>query len=265
MKELIILIPHYNNVEGLYNSIRSIEESFKIDLMVVDDGSETKPSIIDLKKNYKLGEIIFEALPVNQGIESVLNYGLKKILDLNYNYIGRLDCGDLCHKNKFLVQLNYLSQNQDIVLLGTQVNFIGSKNKKILYKSNLPTSYKKIKKEFYVNCVIIHPTVVFRSNILNTTGFYPTAYKAAEDYAFFFKILKKYKVENLNEVLVDVIFDEKGISFKSRKTQIRSKIKIIKDNFYIGLYPIYGILRNSLLLYMPHNLLISIKKSFFKK
>ena len=154
---------------------------------------------------------------------------------------------------------NYLKNNPDVKLLGTQVNFI-SETKSFLYKSNLPITYEKIKKGFYINCLIIHPTVMFYSELLKSIGLYPLNYDAAEDYAFFFKIIKQHKVENLDKILLDVIIDENGISSIKRKQQIKSKIKIIKDNFYFGMHPVYGLVRNIMLLLVPRKVTTKVKK-----
>ena len=43
-KKLIILIPHFNNPKALKDTSLSIKESFPIDVLVVDDGSRTKPN-----------------------------------------------------------------------------------------------------------------------------------------------------------------------------------------------------------------------------
>lgn len=258
-KEVIVLIPHFNNLSGLKNSINSIEEDFNIDLMIVDDGSSITPKPKDFNDILFNGNIYIEKLETNLGIEHALNHGLKKILTLNYKYIARLDTGDLCHKNRFKEQINYLKNNLDVKLLGTQVNFI-SETKSFLYKSNLPITYEKIKKGFYINCLIIHPTVMFYSELLKSTGLYPLNYDAAEDYAFFFKIIKQHKVENLDRILLDVIIDENGISSIKRKQQIKSKIKIIKDNFYFGMHPVYGLVRNIMLLLVPRKVTTKVKK-----
>ena len=262
-KELIILIPHYNNLEGLKKTLKSIKEGFKIDLMIIDDGSINKPSIGDVKELYSNGDIYYEVLEENKGIEYALNHGLEKILQLDYKYIARLDTGDICHKDRFRIQLNYLNSNPDIKLLGTQVNFV-SKKGEILYISNLPNLHQELIKAFYINCAMIHPTVVFKTEILKTVGLYPTNYEAAEDYGFFFKIIKRYRSENLDKILLDVIIDQNGISIQKRRRQIKSKIKIIKHNFYLGFYPLYGIFRNFILLQIPFKVLLFIKKSLNK-
>ncbi|WP_434037254.1 glycosyltransferase [Formosa sp. 4Alg 33] len=261
--KLIVLIPHYNNIDGLKTSLASIREDFNVDVLVVDDGSKIVPRLEELNLCFSKGQLYLEVLTKNMGIEHALNHGLNKIKKLNYQFIGRLDSGDICHINRFKIQLDYLLKNPEIKLLGTQLNYISPQNE-ILYKSNLPTSYEKLKKTFYINCEIIHPTVIFNAEVIDSVGLYPTNYKAAEDYGFFFKILKVFKSENLDIVLLDKIVDDNAISVLNRRVQIKSKIKIIKDNFYLGILPVYGIFRNIISLCIPYKVLLSIKKILFK-
>jgi glycosyltransferase involved in cell wall biosynthesis len=42
MSNIIILIPHFNNLSGLQRTIGSINEELMPDILVIDDGSEKK-------------------------------------------------------------------------------------------------------------------------------------------------------------------------------------------------------------------------------
>jgi glycosyltransferase involved in cell wall biosynthesis len=112
--DLIILIAHYNNPKGLEDSILSIKEPFSVDLIIVDDGSTIKFDENYIKSVYTNGKIFFEYLNKNSGVGVAANKGLKKIEELNYLLIGRLDCGDLCYENKYKKQLKYLSDNPKV-------------------------------------------------------------------------------------------------------------------------------------------------------
>ena len=57
LKELIIIIPHYNNPKGLHASINSIREKINMDIIIIDDGSQKEINIKQLKSEYKLGTI----------------------------------------------------------------------------------------------------------------------------------------------------------------------------------------------------------------
>lgn len=260
MRKVAVLIPHYNNCQGLKKSIESIQETFMtVDLIVIDDGS--KDDLIDEKsisEGYKFGKVYFFRLKENRGIEHALNYGLKIIQKKKYTYIGRLDCGDTCRIDRFEKQIDYLEHNPEVKLLGTWVNVINTQSD-LLYVLKHPITYNLIKKRMYLNSMFVHPSVVFRTEILDTIGYYPTNYKAAEDYAFFFKIVKQFKAENLPEPLIDYVIDDNSISSTKRKLQVKSRIKVICDNFYFGFYPIYGLFRNILLMFLSRKTTTFIK------
>jgi len=262
MSEIIVLIPHYNNTLKLIQSIKSIKERITVDLLIVDDGSQDDVLIEEnVIKAYHSGKVFIDKLDKNKGIEHALNHGLELIQKMDYKFIGRLDCGDLCHPNKFNKQLNFLNSNPNIYLLGTWANALDL-NGNLLFILKHPYLYQIIKKKMYLNSMFVHPSVVFRSSIVESVGYYPTNYKAAEDYAFFFKIIKQFEAANLPEVLLDYIIDDNSISSTKRKLQVKNRIKVILNNFHFGFYPIYGLLRNVLLLIVSRKVTTSIKKIF---
>lgn len=260
MTNLVVLIPHYNSPRALAETIGSISESFPIDVLIIDDGSSKKPILDKLNAFYQNdGKIYVEFLPHNQGIEKALNHGLKIIEKASYKYIGRLDSGDFCVTNKFKKQLDYLEKNPDVYLLGTWGNIIDEFSNHLYYLKH-PVSYEEIQKKMYINSCFIHPSVVFRKEVLRTVGYYPENYKSAEDYAYFFNIMKKHKVENLSEVLLNYVISENSISSIKRKEQIKNRIKIIRNYFYFGFNPIWGIIRNILLLFTSRSFIVRIRQ-----
>ena len=74
MNKTILLIPHYNNPNGLIEALGSIDASERIDVLVVDDGSNTEK--IDeetVKRIFKgIGNIFFIYMEINKGIEHAL-------------------------------------------------------------------------------------------------------------------------------------------------------------------------------------------------
>ena len=184
-KEIIIIIPCYNNEKGLEKSIASIREKINIDIIIIDDGSKNKLNATRLKQQYKSGKIFYKRHNENKGIAASLNIGLDFAKEKKYKYIARLDAGDICYKNKFKIQHSYLKKNPEVKLLGTWARVIDEKG---IYLFNLkhPIKYKKIKKLVYLNSVFLHPSVMFSTSVLREVKQYPLNYFAAEDYAFFF-------------------------------------------------------------------------------
>jgi hypothetical protein len=256
--DVIVLIPHFNNNEKLIQSILSIDEDIQVDVIIVDDGSKNIPDIEVIKSQYKNGSVWMEVLEQNKGIEHALNKGLEVIEKSSYKYIARLDCGDFNKINKYTKQFSYLEQNLDVHLLGTWADMV-DEDGAYLYQLKHPIFYKRISNKMFNNSMFIHPTVMFRTEVIKIVGNYPVNYKAAEDYAFFFKIIKHFKAENFPESLLVYEINSNSISSTKRKQQVKNRIKIICDNFYFGIYPVYGLFRNSIIYLMPSSLIKLLK------
>lgn len=262
MNNVVLLIPHYNNPEGLKRSLASIDASEEIDILVVDDGSnECVINEAETTASFKaFGIVRYIYLENNKGIEHALNTGLKFIVDARqYIYIARMDSDDSCIGRRFSIQKQFLEQNATIMLVGSNVIAV-SPNGDFLYNIILPKESRSIKKKMFLNSMFMHPSVMFRAEVIQTIGYYPLHYDAAEDYAYFFKIVNKYETANIQEFLLHYEINPKGISVSKRKQQVASRIKVILDNFYFGFYPIYGLLRSLVLYVMPQNLIAALKK-----
>lgn len=264
---ILVLIPHYNNLEGLYTSIKSIHNKEAIEVLVIDDGSkpENVPSLEHLESiSNKNVTVHLEKLPKNVGITLALNHGLSFFINNSkYNYIARLDCGDVCVKNRFSIQKEFFLKNENVSLLGSWVRFKNQENKE-LFSFKPPLEHKKIKKKMAIRCNFIHPSVMLKRNAVEDIGFYPENYEAAEDYAYFFQISKKFETANINKFLTEVTVDPNGISHLKRTIQNKNKIKIIKENSPKNLYFVYGMLFNYGLLVTPNNFVSRMKQIIMK-
>lgn len=248
--DLLIIIPFFNDTTQLVKSLKTIEEDIMVDVLLIDDGSDKNFDTHSVKElNRCVSKIEYIRNERNLGISKTLNIGLEYSKKKQYKFIARLDAGDFFYKNKLTKQYNYLIENKEIKLLGTWARVIDT-NGKFLYHLKHPTEYTIIKKKMFINSMFIHPSVMFSSDILKKIKSYPTNYQAAEDYAFFFKVINEFKSENYPEILMDYIISEGSISSKLRKTQVINRLRIIIDNFKLGFYPLYGIFRNIVLLFL---------------
>ena len=140
---LLVIIPHYNNLKGLNKTLNSINEKILLDVLIIDDGSIVVPD-----KNNVIYNGIYKIILLNKnsGIGIALNKGLDYAVNNNYDFVGRLDCGDISYPKKFTKQLSYLTNNKDIMLLGTWVRVVDEKGS---FKYNLkhPIDYSSIKKK----------------------------------------------------------------------------------------------------------------------
>lgn len=262
--ELCILIPCYNNLQGLLKSIESIHyDEGKYFILVVDDGSKELISNEALTKAAdKQYPVHILRLPENRGITVALNTGLQWIIDfLNCDYIARLDCGDVCDPQRFYTQVEFLRVNPDIVLLGSWCYF-QDQEKKITFRYKAPLVHSSIVDGLYFKNVFIHPTIIIRSGILTHVGFYPENYPHAEDYAWFWTIANYGKTAILPLYLVVCEFNMKGISYTNRIQQLQSRKAIIRKFGHKFALRQLALLKTWFLTKIPYSIILSIKRLF---
>lgn len=257
--ECLLIIPHFNNANELYESLGSIGQQEKIDVLIVDDGSTQKfNSNIAERSFVAQGHFFVINLKQNCGIEYALNEGLRFALKHDYELVARLDCGDLNACNRFSIQQTFLKKNPHVMLVGAWSHVVDTNGNNI-YDFKHPIKYEEIRKKMYFNSVITHPTVMFRTSLINKVGMYPLNYPAAEDYAYFMTIVKNYEVQNIPEFLLNYVTDPNSISSKKRRIQVKSRIRVILDNFQFGYYPIVGLLMNIALLFLSRSFTDKLK------
>src|SRR5688572_20965948 len=106
--DFYLLIPFFNNLPGLFHSLKSVQyDANKYAVVIVDDGS-THPITLEVVYSQISRDISVEIiqLPCNKGITTALNTGLQWIIQQNNaHFIARLDCGDICTPERFYHQV----------------------------------------------------------------------------------------------------------------------------------------------------------------
>jgi glycosyltransferase involved in cell wall biosynthesis len=259
--DFCLLIPCYKNPQGLMISLRSVfYDADRFAVVVVDDGSTVPISAEQMQSELKnIGSITVLRNEQNSGITDALNLGLKWIEEhLQVKYIARLDCGDCCHPHRFYRQMQYLTAHPDIGLLGSWCLF---KDKKMSFgfQFKTPTGHESIKKAMHLGNVFIHSTTMFRTTLLKFAGHYPSEFMYAEDYAFFWKLIKITRSHILDEFLITYEIDHEGLSIKNRQQQLKSRARIIARFGTNPFRKIVGILRAKALYIIPKRLALPLK------
>lgn len=261
--DFCLLIPCYNNAEGLLESLNSVEyPDDKYLVVIVDDGSTIALSAGLISTGLK------KAIPFvllhnekNEGITHTLNKGLDWIEEnTKTKYIARLDCGDIVTADRFLKQVEFLDLHKEVVLLGSWCKFAEKKTGQgFLYKT--ACTHKAIVREMHFRNVFIHPAVMFRASVLEKNKLrYPVNYMHAEDYAFFWTLINAGQAFILDNFLTTCEINEKGISSRNRGKQLRSRIKVINKFATSPWLKILSYFRMSVLFLTPYRLLLYWKK-----
>ena len=211
----------------LEESIKSIlNQSFtNFEFLIVLDGSDD----YTVKKINRFREIDKRIKTINQP-----NRGLTRSLNTAINLstaelIVRQDFDDISKKNRLKHLVEYMNINNNVVIAGSNCNKINTFGKNI-GRINVENNLSKLKNQFTFFNPIIHPTVIFRKNILKEYGFYNERYKVSQDYELWSKVSSKYMVGNVNHYLVDLRIHNSSISSQNNYLQRKYSFMIMLKN-----------------------------------
>lgn len=220
MKKISVVMSIYNeNIDEIKASIDSIlNQTYEnIEFIIILD-NPTRLDINVLLTEYQKIDTRIKVIynQKNEGLALSLNKGLEIATG---EYIARMDSDDISLQDRLKIQLEFLEENKNIDLIGSDVIKINEKGQKI---GELKSEYKyeKILKVIkYRNC-FTHPSIFFRKNILKKINGYRN-FPCAQDYDFLYRIIDNgYKVENLNKKLLKYKVRSKSISVEKRLFQL---------------------------------------------
>ena len=225
-----ILIPSYNtNINYIYDCLTSIKNQLchiKFEIIWINDGSDEKHTnslkilLDDFKKAIRFIDIKYIENESNMGLGYSLNRG---VLECNNDLIFRMDSDDIMKPMRIEEQFNFMRDNPDIVLCGTQFESFNTYTGKINSRSNHPSltldDFNKNKPKWFLN----HPTICFRKNAILSVGNYNKDIKVLyEDYDLYVRVLNKYKyVHNLPHSL---------LYYRNHSEQVTKKKNFIEKN-----------------------------------
>ena len=230
----------YNHQNFLEKAIYSIlRQSFKNwELIACENVSlDNSKKILKKFKDKRVKKFFFKK---NIGRTNCLNFALKKAKG---DYIAIFDSDDLALPQRFKKQFEYLEQKKDIMLLGTWYSWVDEDNS-IGKEIKSKISEKFVRKLLFAN-LIGHSTTMLRRKLINDIGNYPNQYKYMQDYAFFLKIYKKFKIDILPINLMKCrIHHQNSETFRVSMTKIVEKenLKLLnwtKNNFKFSIIEKY--------------------------
>ena len=194
-----VVLPAYNAELYIKEAIDSVlAQTFTdFELIILNDGSTDKTEEIIL--SYQDSRIVYVKNEQNLGLIGTLNKGMALAKG---KYIARMDADDICLPKRFAKQVNFLEEHPDYIICGTSA---------YRFYSNItdakafipPITDEKIRVRLFFNSSFIHPSVMFRTNIVKDQCLrFNDNYKYAEDYYFWMDLLKYGKGFNLKEKLL---------------------------------------------------------------
>lgn len=231
-----IILPVYNECIFLEKAIDSvINQSYSnIEIIIVNDGS-TNIEVEQICLKY-IDEIVY-LTKENGGVASALNYGINVAQG---EYIARMDADDISYPDRIYKQIEFLENNRDIDICGTNFNYI-NENGIVISKSSLPLADFEIKVCNIFQNSLCHPSIVFRRSVFDKHIRYNENVKA-EDYELWLRLERKVKFANLEEHLIGYRCNEYSVTKThweeiglSAATIVKKHLNKLMDNSFVNI------------------------------
>jgi GT2 family glycosyltransferase len=179
-------------------------------LVWINDGSNElstkllEKTLDEFKAKMRFIKIVYKKWTTNMGIGYSLNKGVHMCSN---DIIIKVDSDDICLCNRFTTQIEFMKNNKDCVIVGSNAHYLKEiDNKKVVqgqtnHKYLLTyEDYIKSPSHWFVN----HPCVCYRKSAVLAVGNYNEhTHSLYEDFEIELKLLKKFgKLYNIQENLI---------------------------------------------------------------
>lgn len=195
-----VLMPVHNGLPHVRAALGSIlcQTLHDLECVVVDDGStDGTPEYLQSVRDERLRVIA----TAHRGMTAALNVGLAACTG---DLVARQDADDVSHAGRLKKQAGFLEGNPDVALLGGGVRLIDESGR-ALGERRFPTSHDALVRRLHAfENPFPHTTVMFRRAALEVVGGYREWFSRAQDYDLSLRLVERYHVANLDDVLCDL-------------------------------------------------------------
>lgn len=213
-KVLSVVMPVYNAEKYLSQAIESVlhQELRDFELICIDDGSTDASSAI-LKSFEDRDSRVRVIRRDREGLVSALNAGLESA---TAPIVARMDADDVCLPGRLAQQFEYLARCPDVWVVGTARKLIDDRGR-VLHAPAVVYGKDAVSEALLRSCELCHPTVMMRRQPILELGGYREAFRHAEDYDLWLRVVQHAKVDNLPFV---------GILHRIHDASVSEKYKI---------------------------------------
>jgi hypothetical protein len=119
-----------------------------------------------------------------------------------------MDSDDLSKKNRLFIQINRMLADKSLWLTSSSYDIINEKDR-LIKKVKINENLSGEPRNFLFNNLIVHSSIFFKRELIKKIGNYPPKFKYAQDYAFYLKAFKHFKLEIIKKSLVKIRFNHK--------------------------------------------------------
>lgn len=209
---ITVLMPAYNAEKYIGDAIASVLQQTCTDfeLVIVNDGSTD--GTIAIINSFDDPRIV-TVNQCNKGVAAALNTGLKHSKG---KYIARFDADDVCYPQRLEKQLDFLQQNPEYILVGSDADYILEDDDFLFHFQCIAHTHEEIMQKLYFYCPFVHPSVMYKKESVCNAGGYPAYAHNFEDYMLWTAIAKAGKLCNLAEPLIKYRLNPNSVTIDER-------------------------------------------------
>lgn len=225
----------YNRYEYVPEAVESIlsQTYSNFELIVVLEKCENQEKIEKILKKYNDHRIII--------IKNTERLGFSKSLNVGFDiakgkYIARMDDDDISLPQRFEKQVEFLENNPDIGICGTNAKFFGKYNTVI----GVETDPETLKTITLFRTPFIHPTVMMNRELINKYKLRYDPNYFTEDYELWSRAVACFPISNIDEILLHYRANGENLTSGDNEDKIHnSHKKIMKNQFenYLKINP----------------------------
>jgi len=189
-----VVMPVYNAELFLKDAIDSIlnQTYANFEFIIIDDFSTDNSW--DIIKSYSDVRIVTIRNDVNLGNYPSRNIGIKIAKG---KYIAVMDSDDIAFPNRLEIQYQFMEEHSDVLACGGAYQIMNSSRVIINPLDTIKIKYLLL----YFLCVM-HPTILFRTEIIRKLGLYDEKYRYSSDYDLVCKLAVMGRIINVRDVLL---------------------------------------------------------------
>lgn len=233
-----IVLPVFNAQTHASEAIKSIlrQTYSNFELIIIEDASTDKTRKV--VREYTDTRVRFLANTDHLGVTKSLNRGLEATKG---EYIARMDADDIALPTRLETQVKFLENHPEIGVVGTGVELIDAKGKRIGIKG-FDQTHAQLKNTLLRRNPLIHPTVMFRRILIEDYGGYDEVLDGAEDYDLWLRLAKHTYIVNLPDLLLKYRIHQESVSYEYSDRLDTAFIKARwKSIWYYG-YPVWHLI-----------------------
>lgn len=221
----------YKNDNPIFfdRALQSITENQKVmptEIVIIVDGPvDEKINAVIEKYSEKYGNLNVIRLDKNSGLGNALKLAIE---NAKYELIARMDSDDVSAPNRFEQQLEIMTKNSAVDIVGGDISeFIGDE-KNIVAKRKVPILDKEIKEYLKTRCPFNHMTVMYkRSAVLKSGNYIDLFYN--EDYWLWIRMVENNCImANTGTILVNARVGEDMYKRRGGKQYFNSEMFLQK-------------------------------------